>query len=75
MIHFFLKKGKNKEENKDAMYHVVHKDLVADLRKVKGGSAKTLYTRRQAVAMAHILRAGPEYHPIDHLQLDPHVFL
>ena len=25
--------------------------------------------------MAHILRAGPEYHPIDLLQLDPQVFL
>jgi hypothetical protein len=75
IMFIFLKKGKNKEENKDAMYRVLHKDLVADLRKVKGGSTKTLYARHQAVAMAHILRAGPEYHRIDLLQLDPHVFL
>jgi hypothetical protein len=59
-------------------YKVLHKDLVADLRKVKGGSAKqrsSLNARRRAVAMAHIMRAGPEYHPINLLQLDPQVFL
>jgi hypothetical protein len=66
-VFIFLKKGKNKEENKDTIYHVLHKDFVADFR--KGGQWC------QAVAMAHILRAGPEYHPIDLLQLYPHVFL
>jgi hypothetical protein len=54
---------------------VLHKDLVADLKKVKGGSAKRLYGRRRAVAMTHLLKAGPEYHPIDLLHLDPWAFL
>jgi hypothetical protein len=65
------------KRSKKEQYQVLNKDLVADLRKVKGGSSKhsSLYTRRRAVAMTHILRAGPEHHPIDLLQLEPQVFL
>jgi hypothetical protein len=33
IVFIFLKKGKNKEENKDTIYHVLHKDFVADFRK------------------------------------------
>jgi hypothetical protein len=68
----------NKRTKKE-QYQVFHKDLVADLRKVKGGSAKSkrssLNARHPAVAMAHILRASPKYHPIDLLQLDHQVFV
>lgn len=66
----------NKRTKKE-QYQVLHKDLVADLRKVKGGSAKrsSLNAGRRAVAMPHILRASPKYHPIDLLQLVPQVFL
>jgi hypothetical protein len=31
IMFIFLKKGKNKEENKDAMYRVLHKDLVVQV--------------------------------------------
>jgi hypothetical protein len=70
MVFIYTKRGKSKDDSKDAIYGELHKDLVVDLKKVKGGSAKSLYGRHQAVAMAHLLKAGPEYHTIDLLHLN-----
>jgi hypothetical protein len=75
VVFIYTKRGKSKDDSKDAIYHVLNKVLVADLKKVKRGSAKSLYGRCQAVAMTHILKAGPDYHLIDLLHLDPWVFL
>jgi len=63
------------KRSKDELYRVLHKDLVVDLRKAQGGSAKGLNARRRAVAMTHIMKAGPDYHPVDLPKLDPWIFL
>jgi hypothetical protein len=39
-VFIFLKKGKNKEENKDAMYCVLHKDLVVQVDLCKHAKAR-----------------------------------
>jgi hypothetical protein len=39
-VFIFLKKGKNKEENKDAMYRVLHKDLVVQVDLCKHAKAR-----------------------------------
>jgi hypothetical protein len=35
MVFIYTKRGKCKDDSKDAMYDVLHKDLMADLKKVK----------------------------------------
>jgi hypothetical protein len=39
-VFIFLKKGKNKEESKDAMYCVLHKDLVVQVDSCKHAKAR-----------------------------------
>jgi hypothetical protein len=40
IVFIFLKKGKNKEESKDAMYCVLHKDLVVQVDSCKHAKAR-----------------------------------
>lgn len=54
------------------MFKVLHKDLLTDLDVAKG---KGSVARLQQVAMAHLLKADPNYLPIDLPNLEPEVFL
>jgi hypothetical protein len=61
--------GKKKNGQK---FKVLHEALLADLNKEKGkGSMKRL----REVAMAHLIKAGPDYLPIDLARLEPEAFL
>jgi hypothetical protein len=69
IVFIYSKEGKKK---KGDMFKVLHKDLLTDLDVAKG---KGSVARLQQVAMAHLLKADPNYLPIDLPNLEPEVFL
>jgi hypothetical protein len=71
MITSTLFNKRNKKENSE-QFLLLHKDLLEDLEKEIGKGSQT---RLHATAEKHLLKASPEYHPIDLSRLDPNVFI
>jgi hypothetical protein len=69
IVYLFGKR--NKKENSE-QFLVLHKDLLEDMKKEKGKGSQA---RLRDIAEEHLLRASPEYHPIDLFRLDPHTFI